>query len=545
MNPTALLTAAATQALPRILTQVCRDPGSELYGCCDRDWWHYRIRDFPSIILQQAGYTLGLAAIHELAPGPAEPLRSLAAAAGRFWARRAVRHGAFEEYYPFEQGYPPLAFSTLAVARLCAEGLVPLDEIRPGLRAAARQLLTRFEAEAANQQAAGTAALAVIRRLAPELVAQTALDRIVKRTLDLQSAEGWFPEYGGPDLGYLSVTLDCLWDLYDATGASRCLKAIRAAANYVAWFALGPFGRAGMHNARNTDYVLPYGLARLAGEPGESGRTAAEVLVRLYSAPALSEHFLSAIDDRYWCHYVGPSIVRALAVLQVAPRAGEVERPAGRRQPQPQAWPESGHAALRGDAPGGPDVLVSLRKGGILTAAWPDGMQVSDYGWVVDAGRKSFVTHWWTSAWAGTLQDGAARCEGPLAGRAERVSTPWTHMVLRLASLLLGRHLIQPLKRRMIFDGRPGRYRFRRTVRIEGRAVIVEDSLRGLKPSDRARRAPRASKRHVASADSFHPEDLSLQRGVGRTETRQRVGDRLDVLTRYAPQDDAVSAAEG
>lgn len=49
------LTAAAERLVPRILTQVCRDPNSVCYGAFDRDWWHYRIRDFPSIILQQGG----------------------------------------------------------------------------------------------------------------------------------------------------------------------------------------------------------------------------------------------------------------------------------------------------------------------------------------------------------------------------------------------------------------------------------------------------------------------------------------------------------
>ena len=50
------------RALPRILTQACRDPGSPAYGCFDRNWWHYKIRDFPSIMLQQGGYAAWLAA---------------------------------------------------------------------------------------------------------------------------------------------------------------------------------------------------------------------------------------------------------------------------------------------------------------------------------------------------------------------------------------------------------------------------------------------------------------------------------------------------
>src|SRR3712207_9393004 len=103
--------------MPRILTQVCRDPTSPLYGCADRNWWHYKIRDFSSIILQQAGYALHLAGTLPEWSRDRPALDALAAGSARFWNARAQKHYAFEEYYPWEQGYPPLAFATLATDR--------------------------------------------------------------------------------------------------------------------------------------------------------------------------------------------------------------------------------------------------------------------------------------------------------------------------------------------------------------------------------------------------------------------------------------------
>ena len=47
--------------LPRILSQCCRDANSPSFGCFDRYFWHYRMRDFSSIILQQGGYAVLLA----------------------------------------------------------------------------------------------------------------------------------------------------------------------------------------------------------------------------------------------------------------------------------------------------------------------------------------------------------------------------------------------------------------------------------------------------------------------------------------------------
>jgi len=528
----AFLRVCAQQALPRILTQICRDPTSPLYGCCDRNWWHYKITDFPSIILQQAGYAIAVASQLDLGlPFPAE-LRALASATCRFWNERATRFGAFEEYYPYERGYPPLAFSTLAVANLCAEGVVCVDDVRTGLRKAVRQLLRRFEEQAANQQVAGTAALAVLRKVAPELVPEKAFQDLLSRTLALQTLEGWFPEYEGPDLGYLSVAMDCLWDIYDATGDHRCMEALERALDYMAWFVLGPIGGAGIHNSRNTDYVVPYGLARLACSQSSSAGRAGSVLSKLYKRDANGPHFLDSVDDRYWCHYIGHSVFRALRVLTSQDVAGS-RTLCDTERPKRMFMPESGHALLVSRSSQSLAVLISGRKGGILTAVWSDGRWVTDLGWVVVSSKRVFVSHWWSRAWQVQFRDGALTTAGPMVSHKEHVSTVPKHMMLRLASLVLGSRLMRLLKRLMIFKKSGSRLTFKRTVHCEGGGIVVTDEISGLRAGDQLRRAPRASKRHVSSADSFHREDLVLLQGVTMAEDLQRDGDRAVITTRY------------
>ena len=101
----------------------------------------------------------------------------------------------------------------------------------------------RFEARAANQQAIGLAALALGTEL-PELrVDAERVREIADRFFALQHAEGWFGEYGGPDTGYLAVTLDALADYRDATGDPRADEAIAAAVSFLAEV-LGADGRA-------------------------------------------------------------------------------------------------------------------------------------------------------------------------------------------------------------------------------------------------------------------------------------------------------------
>ena len=44
-----------------LLTLVDRSPYSKTYGCFDRSYWQYKIKDFPSGMSQEAVYPLSLA----------------------------------------------------------------------------------------------------------------------------------------------------------------------------------------------------------------------------------------------------------------------------------------------------------------------------------------------------------------------------------------------------------------------------------------------------------------------------------------------------
>lgn len=523
-TPSDALAQAAARWLPRILTQIDRDPLSASFGCADRDWWHYRIRDFPSLILQQSGYTLWCAAQLPQHAQDAAWFGQLAAGSVAFWARRACRMRAFEEYYPWEEGYPPLAFSTLAAAKLIAAGALPAEapQLRDAATVAATQLRRRFEADALNQQVAGLAALLWLERAFASLANPAATDALLARTLATQHDEGWFPEYGGPDLGYLAVTLDCLWDAYDACADTRLLDAIRRAATFLG-DALAVFGRStGMHNARNTDYIAPYGLARaLVQWPNAVHLSALVATLDTHSDPA---HFLLSTDERYLCHYLGHSVLRAVAPLAQAQAAAP---------PQPVAAPAAfvrvGAGYWSTDLPAAralpaARLLVSLRKGGIVSLGCGSETPWTDHGVRVDRGARWWVSHWWTDAWHHGIDADTVHVHGQLVGGRDIESTPLKHAVLRVASLLLGQRLIRALKNVLIFRKPGDGPRYVRRIRVASDRVVIEDEIGGLRPDDTVRRAPRASKRHVASADSYHADDrpsdsaFRIERSEARTQ---------------------------
>lgn len=505
--------------LPRVLTQMDRDPDSPTFGCFDRPHWHYKVRDFASTILQQGLFTLeALRAGTVPGPVPAELAERWCLGAIRALGRQVSRAGAVDEYYPFERSYPAAAFALYAVCRVLADWqseaprlLAAVD--RAPLGRLARHVAARVETEASNQQAAGLAGLALAARVGL-LPSAAAIEAHASRLFAAQHAEGWFPEYGGPDFGYLSVTLDALADYHDATGDERALRAVDRAVDFLADL-VGADGRLpSTLNSRNTDYVVPYGLVRAARR---SGRAAwlVETLCGELDRPG---HPLWATDDRYHAHYVFASVVRSLPHL-ARMRPAEAPAPAGERWLPGCGlwvyWPP--HRRFT--------VYVGGRKGGLVRVHRGDGRPpVVEHGWRVTAASRLWTTGWWSADWALAKGAGALR----VAGRCQRgrfhASTPGRHVALRALAWLLGDRLAPLLKRAMIF--RPGTAdgpAFERLVTVSPGEVRVVDRL-GAFPGAVATPAPRQNLRHVASADSFSREEwlpsLLQEREVGLDRER-------------------------
>ncbi len=485
-----------SRQLPRVLTQMDRDPGSPTFGCFDRNYWHYKIRDFPSAILQQGAFAVD--ALRRSSESP-EILVRWSAGAVNALGRLVDRTGGVDEYYPFERSYPAAAFGLWTAARLLADWQASAPRLAAAvdpepLRRLADHVGRRVEVQAMNQQAAGLAGIvwAAQAGLAPDRSAGHA-----DRLFAAQHVEGWFEEYGGPDFGYLTVTLDALADYHDATGDERALSAADRAVGFLAAL-VGADGRLpSTLNSRNTDYVVPYGLARAAAR----NPLASWLVHTLFRDAADPGCFLWATDDRYHAHYIYASCVRSLEHLgrMLPPEPPPVRTSvwlAGcgywARWPEDRSW----------------TVYVGARKGGLVRVHRRNGAPVADYGWRLEEGGRLWSTNWWSDVWTAETEGNSIRIRGACQRVGYHVPRPWKHAVLRLAAWVLRDRLVPLLKRLMIF--RPGGAvgpAFERLVEVDERGVRVTDRLE-VPPGARAWRSPRQNLRHVASADSFSPEEL-------------------------------------
>lgn len=213
------LEASCAERCRHLLSLADRSPYSANYGCFDRSYWQYRIKDFPSGMSQESLYPLALALKLGLFPrlsaaGAAE-LRQLIAAACRFSLQGQHANGSVDDYFPFEQAAGATAFSLYAILEAIGLGQLALPAaLLPALRRRLAWLADHRESgRLSNHEALIALCLArAAHRLDDPSLLERALERF-ERLLSWRSPEGWFEEYGGFDVGYESLTFACLHEL--------------------------------------------------------------------------------------------------------------------------------------------------------------------------------------------------------------------------------------------------------------------------------------------------------------------------------------------
>lgn len=510
------------RCVPRLLTQLDRDPDSPTFGCFDRDYWHYRIRDFSSIVLQQGMVVLQTLYHyhHEENLLYREPkIVSWIDASLHFWASQQLPSGSFNEYYPFEEGFPPTAFSLFAVGLIFRARDFPVPEppIASAIQKAVDWLLLNQENQALNQEAVALVALTLASRITSIRVDQSRLESRLVRFFRMQSAEGWFAEYGGADTGYLSVTLDALAVYFDITGDSRAEVAMQRALEYLAAMIAVSGTTPVMTNSRNTDYIVPYGLIRLA----ERSPLAVGVIEVLFGNLDAPEHFLNATDDRYLCHYIYQSCFRGLEPLSMI-LAQKERLPC--EQDFDKYYCEAGIHVLH--VPGKRSIFTAAGKGGVYYVYSPAGIVGADYGWRSRCGdARIALTHWQhpgnNTAFARGAGSVSIETTGVVSSHDWPESTPLRHLGLRVLSYLFGRRIIAKLKRILIFKAENFGIQYSRKITIHDKGLRCVDNFRGCGvDSFEPLPAPPYSLRHVASAANFNREELTGVLKINRTYER-------------------------
>ena len=484
---------------PRLMSQIDRDPNSPTYGSCDRHYWMYRLNDFDSGVVQQAGLTLAalallaerteLARCRHLDADDRPYWRAIAGAINRRTVGLLGMHGFLDEYYPGERSFPATVFACHATLR-SALLLNQRDVVdSPGLEMTARMLVRRKPSAAANQDVAGAAFLALYSRARDWRQEETRAT--VAALLGGQDGAGAFIEYGGFDLGYATVSLNYLAHMLD-DGAFPVRDALTGLADRIADFVTPSGALGGEFASRSTSYFLPYGLVMAARERRELADRFA--LLDLRAA-------YEKLDDRYLMHYCLPSLAMTALMLT------EIDPPEPARRTPSSKWRSRLHesAGLYVARNDHASVFVALNKGGSLQ--FDTGHQTTiDCGYRLSRGGATYAT----CVIDGSPEYHAEEIDGGMSleitARFQRyrslVASPVKTVVLRLLGFM-GARLGAYFKSRLIQNAEClDDVRLIRRVTLDYRSgeLAIDDAISGLAADDAVSPSPATSLRLVPSA---------------------------------------------
>ena len=212
--------------IKRILSLLNRDFFSDNVGSFDKDYWHYKKKAFPNGMMQNYVYSLAIChrflkinnlntEISDIIPEKSLISYILHGVDNTFKIQH--RNGSFDEHYHNERSLVATSFvliSILNTNKIIKEQNIAkkhLDKIKNQVK---WLLKSKEPVVISNHAASVSLGLILAYKLIPEI---KTLEGFVKKTrflLELQTEEGWFPEYDGCDPGYLTLTLDFLTQIY-------------------------------------------------------------------------------------------------------------------------------------------------------------------------------------------------------------------------------------------------------------------------------------------------------------------------------------------
>ncbi len=466
--------------MPRLLTQVDRNPHSPTYGSCCRNFWHYRIEDISNAQMQELVLTLAFVYRYD-APGneyhQSEKLLRWIEAILQYTCTLQRPSGSFDEVYRGQDSYAATAFVGFCISEALLQLKAALskeliEQCITVLRKSAAWL-ARTDEEFAGNQMSGAAAFAY--NLA-ELTGDQTFARQGRALLEsihsIQSEEGWFKEYGGADIGYGSLTQAYLALIHvrhkEALAGEMALKSARFLRNFV-----HPDGSVGgEYGSRNTEYFIPIGPLLMHAESEDM----AALRCFLVSMLSTGKHEIitRGLDDRYFA-YLSPFYMLAAHVggdVSLAEIAAQGETSAA---PRNVYLPESRMWAV---TTGRYHFIANLAKGGVFRVNFGDtGITIDDGIFGTTQAGDLFTTQYLDHTAEIQQADGEARIRGSVFINKPVLISPLKNVLVRTFNFSVPRFLrrafLDFLRKRAVSSGaKIGSFERTITLRDDGLDVV-------------------------------------------------------------------------
>lgn len=509
----ARLVRLGLDCIGQILTLQDRLAHSPTYGSFDRDYWHLRVKDFPSGMAQEFVLPLALVYAHPFEGNSFhgnETIREWIRAGIEYAGKSAHRDGSCDDYYPFERAAGATAFSQYAMLEALALTQLDPTPFMEALMLRGTWLAQKHESgRLSNHEALIANGLLKLAKLSGETRFRTAAEERVARLLSWQSDEGWFFEYQGCDPGYLTLTLGNMAEI-DAQAPELDLRpAMTRAIDFLADIQPPDGWTGGEWTSRNTNNYFPHGLELCGAWSPKALILNDKTVASMTPAPEYR-------DDNIIAHHCWSYLKAALA--------WQSKRPAAEPQSLAEtvSFPQAGIEIRRA---GRGTLLAATKKGGSYRFYKGDTLERSDTGVSVQVtkGKKTctLVCHLWNDTPEVVETAGGFTVSGAMGEAKQSLMSPTKMIILRLLMLSVGRvfpDLVRQALQALLITGNSGSgLQFERRFQITAEGLTVADKVSGPGEIVSAGIGPAQTSIYTVMSRVYHPpqlqpwEDLSAQ----------------------------------
>jgi hypothetical protein len=483
----------AISQIPRLLGNMDRNQFSPTYGCFHRDYWLDKTSDFPDAVRQFGVHALALVYKYDF-PGNIykgnKKILDCTVAALAYWAKIQHSDGSFDEFYPYERGWVgPSAFTTFASidAYLLIKDEIDEDteqKVLFAIRKAARFIgLGEFEEDhLANHHAMACLCLWKAYQLLKDEKIKKDYEKAWKTFLTYHNdEEGWSREYDGVDPGYLSATISFLGKLYQTNPDPEVLRVLKQSVEFSAYFVYPNGFYGGSIGSRNTLHFYPHGYEILAKEIPLAGVVADKMLEGLAEDKLVPPEIMS---DRYVFYRVPEFLLAWLDYRERGASAAVLPFQ------QPDLNKYFRHAGIFVATFKHYYLIANLAKGGVTKCfdTKKNELVLNDCGIMGQLDNDTVITSQWMDD---KFRKEVGETGFSVAGNlhlvpSNKLFTPLKNFIFRGGLITLGRipafsHLLKGRIRKMLILGqRAVPVRFKRTVAIKERELVITDELENL-----------------------------------------------------------------
>ena len=499
-----LFAREALAQIPKILTLLDRNPHSPTYGCFDRNFWHYKIIDFPSGMAQEFVFPLALIYDTDVPDNPYyhQPVIKDWVEAGIIYAARSAhKDGSCDDYFPFERASGAAAFSLLACIEsyiiLNLKEILDLKEKNLEDNKLDNQAILNFfikradwlahhheSGQLTNHQALIVLCLEKLSKLLQTSRWDKAKVQRLERVLSWQNSEGWFVEYEGCDPGYHTLSISCLAQIYQFNSDIRIKEALVKAVKLAAEFIHPDGSYGGEYTSRNTYNFFPYGFELV-------GKWIPEAL-------QINDRFLQGLANGLSPCYADDHIIGhhtwnyLLAWRDFVEKRPIEERPVEEKPLEEKSvvnisaknriWLENAKILI--DRRENTQLYLALNKGGVFKLFRDNKLVVADTQISLQVRQKGKIKNavgHLVGPYKLNISDDEITVSGQLGWAKQKQMTPLNLLILRVVMLTVGRFfpdLIRKLLQRILITGKnDAPFRFIRRLSWEKGKWHINDEI--------------------------------------------------------------------